>query len=65
MLIIPPELRQYSTAAYYSDIEYREQVDLENIAERRERLNLLLHPASVLSYLEKYFMVSSWHYIYV
>ena len=44
MIIIPPELLPYSTADYYADIEYREQLDLEVRAERLQRLALLFNP---------------------
>ena len=43
-MLLPPELRQYSSFEYYSDLSYREEIDNENIGERRLRLALLFNP---------------------
>ena len=42
--IIPPELKTVTRQEYLSDLELRLQVDLELIAERHERLQLLFRP---------------------
>ena len=44
MQLLPPELTPYSSARYYKDLDYRQQIDAENIAERRLRLALLFNP---------------------
>ena len=41
MQILPPELEPRLREDYFSDLEYREQCDLEIAAERHERLQLL------------------------
>ena len=46
MQIIPPELEGFDGRKYFNDIEYRQLVDHEAYAERRERLNLLFRPPS-------------------
>ena len=43
MQIIPPELTPYSSSRYLKDIEYRQEIDNENIAERRLRLAFLFN----------------------
>ena len=44
MQIIPPELLPYSPDRYGSDINYREEVDLDVQNDRRQRLLLLFNP---------------------
>ena len=46
MQLLPPELTPYNPTKYYSDLEYREEVDLEKIGERRLRLALLFNPTA-------------------
>ena len=43
-LLLPPELSPYSSALYYKDLSYREEIDNENMAERQLRLALLFNP---------------------
>ncbi len=40
--IMPPELQPYDKQRYIKDLEYRLMIDLEDAAERHERLRLLL-----------------------
>ena len=40
--IMPPELTPFDRKRYVRDLEYRLMIDLENAAERHERLRLLL-----------------------
>ena len=40
--IAPPELQLFDRRRYEADISYRTECDLELMAERRERLRLLL-----------------------
>ena len=47
MEIIPPQVLPVSREQYFSDLKLREEADLEAVGERRERLNLLFHPARV------------------
>ena len=47
MRVLPPELEPRLRHDYFTDLEYREQCDLENAAERHERLNLLFNPERV------------------
>lgn len=44
MQLLPPKLSTYNPTKYYSDLEYREEVDLEKIGERQLRLALLFNP---------------------
>ena len=42
--VMPPELEPRPRQDYFTDLEYREQCDLEIAAERHERLQLLFRP---------------------
>lgn len=43
MIITPPELTPYSSSRYYNDLDYRQEIDNEHIAERHLRLLLLFN----------------------
>ena len=45
MIIIPPNLLELDQDRYVSDLDYRAQVDQENISERYLRIRSLLHNA--------------------
>ena len=49
MQIIPPEALPISREQYINDLLLREELDLEVIGERRERLNRLFHPERVVN----------------
>ena len=44
MQLLPPGLLPYNSARYRQDLDYRQEIDNENIAERQLRLALLFHP---------------------
>ena len=44
MQLLPPGLLSYNSARYRHDLEYRQEIDNENIAERQLRLALLFNP---------------------
>ena len=43
MMIVPPELKPYSSSCYYNDLNYRQEIDNERIGERHLRLLLLFN----------------------
>ena len=43
MRVMPPELTPYSSARYYRDLDYRQEIDVERIGERHLRLQLLFN----------------------
>ena len=44
--VLPPDVVT-DKRRYFSDLDYRYLIDLENISERHDRLNLLFYPERV------------------
>ena len=49
MQILPPNLQVFDRRRYEADISYRTECDLELMAERHERLRLLLSSPEVVN----------------
>jgi len=47
MNILPPELQPRPRRDYFTDLKLRHEIDMENMAERHDRINLLFHPERV------------------